>query len=510
MFAESVPMGRRDILSYGTSSSSWSQETRLKIGKFYVVGFGVLALGLVFALSYVQWQEPSLLPSWSFSWPSFAVLAAVVVFSEKHTIRVGPGLEISASFLTFLLSAAIVGPLGAFFVGALSPLLLTDWRDPLRSVWFSSVAAVVAGLTAVFYWGLLSLIPSGGDLGPTALAVAGVGLLTGIAFQAFNFGFAAPLTWLRRGLTPLTVWREGFQPFLPFHFFFLAISLGLIYIYRLYVLSNPQVSGLYSTLLVALCLLPVLGLIYAFRAYAHQRELAQHNERLALRNERLFLQAVKSQVTALDVKDDYTARHSAAVAQWATDIAARMALSRHEQNVTHLAGLVHDVGKIGVPDEVLNFKGRIVGEAWSLIEAHCQNGYKILKTIDQFGELADVILYHHERYDGNGYPVGLVGEKIPLISRIICAADAYSAMVSDRPYRKALSAEVAQDELRKHSGTQFDPAVVEHFLAALEENGPAYARGELADFDLEFSGDRFLRELPPEPVEEEEALAANS
>ena len=142
-------------------------------------------------------------------------------------------------------------------------------------------------------------------------------------------------------------------------------------------------------------------------------------------------------MTALDVKDNYTARHSAAVALWATDIAQAMALSKHEQNITHLASLVHDVGKIGVPDEVLNFPGKLERDAWLLVETHCQNGHKILKTIDQFGELAEVILYHHERYDGSGYPVGLVGEAIPLISRIICAADSYSAMVSDRPYRKA-------------------------------------------------------------------------
>ncbi len=205
----------------------------------------------------------------------------------------------------------------------------------------------------------------------------------------------------------------------------------------------------------------MLGLIYAFRAFAHQRELAQTNAALALRNERLFLQAVKSQVTALDVKDNYTARHSAAVARWATDIAEAMELPKSDQNITHLASLVHDVGKIGVPDEVLNCPGRLEGDAWKAIETHCQNGHKILKTIDQFDELAEVILYHHEKYDGSGYPTGIAGEDIPLISRIICVADSYSAMVSDRPYRKALPVKVAKSELRKHSGGQFDPAVVD-------------------------------------------------
>jgi hypothetical protein len=436
------------------------------------------------------------------------MLTLVAVFTEKYTVRVKPGYYISASFLPFLLSSALIGPLAGFITGAVAPVLLYRYTEPLRSIWYSILFATVSGSTGLCYWLILDWTE--GAKPDSALIVAAVGVAAGVIFQLLNFLVAAPIPWLRHGTGPRVVWRIGFVPFLPFHFFFLAISLGMIYIYRLYVLRPGGVSTVYSTLLIMLCLLPVLGLIYAFRAFAHERELSRRNAALALRNERLFLQAVKSQVTALDVKDNYTARHSAAVALWANDIARDMALSKHEQNVAHLASLVHDVGKIGVPDEVLNFPGRVSGEAWTLIETHCQNGYKILKTIDQFGELAEVILYHHERYDGSGYPVGLRGEAIPLISRIICAADSYSAMVSDRPYRRALSAEVAKGELRKHAGDQFDPVVVDHFLRVLETHDEAYQRGELADFDLEFSSDRFLRELPPEPVDEEPGIAAPS
>lgn len=418
-------------------------------------------------------------------------------------------MEISAAFLSYFLALATMGPLGSLIVAVLSQLHLVRRGEYERLACFVSGVALTTAGTAVVYWGVIDRLGGTGPARP--ISVAAAGLIAGIVFQLLNYVLFAPVALLRRGISPVRTWREGFQPFLPFHFFFLAISLGLIYIYRLYVTNNPEASELYRTLLVVLCLLPVLGLIYAFRAYAHQRELARHNARLALRNERLFLQAVKSQVTALDVKDDYTARHSAAVAQWATDIARHMALDQQKQNLTHLASLVHDVGKIGVPDEVLNYPGRLEGQAWSLIETHCQNGYKILKTIDQFGELAEVILYHHERYDGSGYPVGLRGERIPLISRIICVADAYSAMVSDRPYRKALPVEVAKAELRRHAGTQFDPVVVQHFLAVLEEHDLAYQRGAEADFDLEFSSDRFLRELPPESlVEAAEGVTVSS
>ena len=444
-------------------------------------------------LVYLQFGPASLAPAGPFPWAGLLVLSLVGLFSEKYGVRPKPGLEVSASFLAFLLSVAIVGPLGGFITGLVSPVLLVDRRQRLRTVWFAASASILGGTTGLVYWLIARWVEHSQD---SALAVAGVGLVAGVFYHAANVVIVVPVTWLRRGIGLATVWREAAQPFLPFHFFFLAISLGLIYIYRLYALRPGGVSTLYSTLLILICLLPILGLVYAFRAFAHQRELARRNAALALRNERLFLQAVKSQVTALDVKDNYTARHSAAVAQWATDIAEAMGLSKHEQNTTHLASLVHDVGKIGVPDEVLNAPGRLEGADWLLVETHCQNGHKILKTIDEFGELAEVILHHHEKYDGSGYPQGLAGDAIPLLSRIICVADSYSAMVSDRPYRKALPVKVAKSELRKNAGRQFDPLVVSTFLGVLAGHDRRYQSGKKADFDLEFSSDRFLRELP--------------
>jgi hypothetical protein len=466
----------------------------------YIASLGVAALGLACVLVYIQFRVHLLVPHGQFPWAGLVILACVALFAEKYSIRARPGLEVSAAFLAFLLSAAIVGPLGGFVTGTVSALVLAKRNALQRSLWYLVAAALVAGITGLSYWLLMAAADRGHS---SALVVAGVGLATGVLFQFVNVIIVSPMMWIRRGIGFFTVWREAAQPFLPFHFFFLAISLGLIYIYRLY--AGREVGGLstlYSTLLIVLCLLPVLGLIYAFRAFAHERELAQRNEALALRNEKLFLQAVKSQVTALDVKDNYTARHSAAVARWATDIAEALSLSKRDQSVVHLASLVHDVGKIGVPDEVLNHPGRLEADAWRMVETHCQNGHKILKTIDQFDELAEVILYHHEKYDGSGYPHGLVGVDIPLISRIICVADSYSAMVSDRPYRKALPVRAAKNELRKCAGTQFDPEIVRAFLEVLAGRDRRYQNGRKADFDLEFSSDRFLRELPDLPAVE--------
>jgi HD-GYP domain-containing protein (c-di-GMP phosphodiesterase class II) len=132
----------------------------------------------------------------------------------------------------------------------------------------------------------------------------------------------------------------------------------------------------------------------------------------------------------------------------------------------------------------------------ALVESHCVNGHKILSTIDQFDELARVVLHHHERWDGAGYPGRLQGEAIPLVSRIICVADSYSAMVSDRPYRKALPVELARGELDRQKGSQFDSEVVDCFLYVLGSRDDAYQHGEAADFTVELQKVKFLRELP--------------
>jgi len=284
------------------------------------------------------------------------------------------------------------------------------------------------------------------------------------------------------------MWKAGVQPFLPYHLFFLTVALGLIWIF-----NRSE-----SIVAFVLLLLPVLGLIYSFRAYSNLHTHAEENRKLALRNERLAMQAVAALVTTLDAKDDYTARHSAAVAQWATELAGDMELSEHEVELAHLAGLLHDVGKIGIPDKVLKGNGSLDDAARASIETHPRKGSDILRSIDDFREVAQVVLYHHERYDGSGYPTGASAEEIPLISRIIGVADSYSAMMSDRPYRKQLSLDIARAELMFNRGTQFDPQVVDRFVQLLDRHSDAYQRGLEADFNLEFQKVKYMRELPVE------------
>ncbi len=222
---------------------------------------------------------------------------------------------------------------------------------------------------------------------------------------------------------------------------------------------------------------------------------ARENETLAKKNERLAGLAVAALISTLDSKDSHTASHAAAVAMWATDIATALDLSEEEVKFTHWAGLMHDVGKIGISEEILlKDPSELSAEDSAALEEHVRIGHQILSEIHDFGDLAEVVLHHHERYDGEGYPTGLAGKDIPLVSRIISVAESYSAMVSDRPNRARRSPEMAKSELVANKGTQFDPVVVDAFLHVLTQHDDDYQRGEQANFRLEFQKAELLGE----------------
>lgn len=178
----------------------------------------------------------------------------------------------------------------------------------------------------------------------------------------------------------------------------------------------------------------------------------------------LMMGLLHSLTSAVDAKDAYTCGHSERVALLSRHLAMQARLTDHEVERVYMAGLLHDVGKIGVPEAVLQKTGRLTAEEFEQIKKHPEIGARILQDIKQIKDIIPGVLHHHERYDGKGYPGGLAGEDIPLMGRIICLADCFDAMTSSRTYRKALPLEVALTELRRCSGTQFDPRLTEAFL----------------------------------------------
>jgi putative nucleotidyltransferase with HDIG domain len=212
------------------------------------------------------------------------------------------------------------------------------------------------------------------------------------------------------------------------------------------------------------------------------RDLGVLNQTLERAN-RSFAEAL---VATLDARDRYTAGHSTTVAVYARDIAQRLKLSDDEVRLAYLAGMVHDIGKIGIPASILEKPGPLTPQERRAMEEHSSIGERILANVEAYTEIAMIVRHHHERMDGEGYPDGLSGSDIPVISRIICVADAYNAMTSDRPYRDAMPSSVAREQLRQSAGSQFDETVVEAFDLILETAVETYTRGTrsvLVDMD---------------------------
>lgn len=196
------------------------------------------------------------------------------------------------------------------------------------------------------------------------------------------------------------------------------------------------------------------------------QEVMEHHEKL----ERVAIQIVMALSGAIDAKDTYTNGHSIRVAEYSREIAKRAGCSEEQQNDIYMMGLLHDVGKIGVPDTIINKPSRLTDEEYDIMKSHPVKGETILKTITEFPQLLLGARSHHERYDGKGYPDGISGEEIPREARMIAIADAYDAMTSKRSYRNALAQSTVRAEMEKGKGTQFDPELVEIMLDMIDED----------------------------------------
>ncbi len=197
---------------------------------------------------------------------------------------------------------------------------------------------------------------------------------------------------------------------------------------------------------------------------------AIENARLYENIQRTFRETIEGLVSALEAKDKYTSGHSRRVTEYALLMARALKLPDDEIERIDRAGLLHDIGKIGIRLEALNKPGRITLEEHEMFKDHSLMGKQILESIHFLKEIVPLIYYHHERWDGSGYPEGIKGEQIPLGARILTIADSYDAMTSDRPYRKAMAQDDAIIELKKYAGLQFDPALVDIFIVELERN----------------------------------------
>jgi putative nucleotidyltransferase with HDIG domain len=393
-----------------------------------------------------------------------AALCVAGALAQRGQVEISGALKVSISLFPILLAAVLFGPMAAMLVSVAS-MLGEETRPRTRWVCYASsrsLTGAVAGLIAIEL--SHSTLPS--ILAASAAAAACIQILD-VAFAAIAFtlrGHGSPLIVIRT-LMPLSF--ASMPLYVP----------GVALLAFGYEAVSPWVLPLF--------LAPALAAQKSFVLYQAERRLASDLAEVNKQLERANLSFATALVATLDARDRYTAGHSAAVAVYARDIAKRMGLPAEQIQLAHVCGLVHDIGKIGLPPGLLEKPGALTLEERRQMEAHSEIGERILGKVDDYAEIAKVVRNHHERVDGQGYPDGLVGDDIPLLSRIIAVADAYNAMTSDRPYRDAMPSRVARMRLAQAVESQFDTTVTAAFEAILASADEAYRSGTRFDFDFD-------------------------
>jgi putative nucleotidyltransferase with HDIG domain len=427
-----------------------------------VYAFGLASAALALATGLALNGEGGAFPPLG-----IAVLSLVAWMAEKQSVRLTNNLEMSVSVLPVLFAAVVLGPLAAMTVGCVA--LAGDFRPPYERwlIWTSTraLAGGFAGLAAA----ALTVEPTFGAL---LLAVAAAGLVEALTDAAIGVGTLAIRKSGSIGGT-LSAMSRLLVGTIPLYTPVIAV---LAYTYE-------QVSAWTALLFFV----PALAAQRLFVLYQEQRRLAEDLVAANSRLERANISFATALVATLDARDQYTAGHSAAVAVYARDIAERMGLPEEQQQLAHLCGLVHDIGKVGLPAGLLEKPGALTLQERRQMETHSEIGERILAKVDDYGEISAIVRHHHERVDGRGYPDGLEGDSIPMLSRIIAVADAYNAMTSDRPYRDAMPSRVARLRLAQAVDSQFDTAVVAAFEATLAGADESYRLAMAADFSLEAS-----------------------
>ena len=205
----------------------------------------------------------------------------------------------------------------------------------------------------------------------------------------------------------------------------------------------------------------------SLKLVARQLARARERSRLYASLEKTTLEAISALAAALESRDGTTGEHIKRTRVLVSEVAQMIGLSADETRAAQYAAVLHDIGKIGIPDAVLNKPAKLTGEEWEVMRRHPEIGAEIVGKISGFGSVSRAVLSHHERHDGRGYPERLAGADIPSAARLISVIDAYDAMTNDRPYRKALTHDEAMAELEANSGSQFDPEVVQALKAVL-------------------------------------------
>jgi len=397
------------------------------------------------------------------------VLAVAAVAAGLGVAHVRTRVEVSASFLVYILAGAFLGPTSAFVAAVISEVAATRVIPTRRHAFlFNLVAAGFAALLAA------TLIR---DLAPQHHSARFYVVLAVLALAMLA------LTWLI--VSTLSIAYDGYNP---------ALSPRTLVDYFPSALITVALTVAGAAIYVEVGLAGIAFALAAGIAFSYMAHLLDQSRQRTEQYVSLSWGVLAGLLRALDIRDERAARHAAAVARFASDMAEAVGMSEHEQELAHTAGLLHDIGHFALSDRVAE-KGRtLTDEDWMAIQQHPELGADMLQDLGMYGPIAEIVLTHHERIDGRGYPHGLPGEEIPEIAKIIAVAEVYDTLTAADTYRTRMSSFEALRELRRVAGTQLDAKYVEVLAGLLSGEGVEYRHADAASFDSELDMERRIKE----------------
>jgi len=398
-----------------------------------------------------------------------AVLAVAAVAAGLGVARVRQRVEVSASFIVYILAGAFLGPASAFVAAVVSEVTATRVIRTRREAFIFNL--VGAGFTALLGGTLIR------HFAPHDHGAEFYFVLAGLALAMLE------LTWFI--LAPFIIAFDGYNETwhprtLVEHLPSAAINVALA-VAGAAIYVEVGLAG------IAFALAGVLAFAYMAHLLAESRDRAEQYVSLSWG-------VLAGLLRALDVRDQRAARHAAAVARFARDMADSLGMSEQDQELAHTAGLLHDIGHFALSDRVHERGRTLTDEDWMAIQQHPELGADMLRDLGMYGPVAEIVLAHHERVDGRGYPNGLTAEQIPQIAKIIAVAEVYDTLTAADTYRTRMSSFEALRELRRVAGTQLDSDYVEVLAGLLSGEGVEYRHADAADFDTELDMERRINQ----------------
>jgi putative nucleotidyltransferase with HDIG domain len=404
---------------------------------------------------------------------SLSIVLGIAAFVAGYMmVSLGGRTGVSAAFIVVVLAAAFLGPVSACLTAVIAEIAASVrvTRRPRPYAFASNLLGAVAPALAAA--GVVSVLASGGPSETIGFYV--VVALASVVDLALSFAIAAYYTRVLRGENALKLSTlKALAPSLALSVL-LAVAGAAIYL-------ELGIAGIAFSLTA----------VFAFSYMAH---LVQQSRERAQQYVSLSWGVLAGLMRSLDIRDDRAARHAAAVARFSRDIAAAVDMSPEQCELAHTAGLLHDIGHFALSDRVAERGRTLTDEDWMAIQRHPELGADMLRDLGMYGPVSEIVVAHHERIDGRGYPAGLADEEIPEIAKIISVAEVYDTLTASDTYRTRMSSFEALTELRRVAGSQVDARYVEVLATLLTGEGVEYRHADMADFDVELDMERRINQ----------------